>query len=215
MRVISRMPSTRARHTGSPFVLFPPRPVSCCCRSSSSREGAHEVIHVRRAREVRAGVIRPLHPIDGSAVLARVRAVKVALVGGRQSEAVGPLVRAHRPPRIRRVARVAREPRGQLEEAAVGDGVLVAVPVVEGVDLPAQAAAAARGVPAQRLRVEDGLRERQPVRFAARRVWEVLLGCGNHAEAPETLVVVALGCVSWAGRTQTDADRRRRTSDLD
>lgn len=107
-----------------------------------------------------------------------------------------PVVRPHRPLRIRRVPGVPRESRGQLEEAAVGDGVLVAVPVVEGVDLPAQAAAAGVGVPAQRLRVEYGLCEREPVRGARRRVWEVLLGRGDHGEAPETLVVVALRRVS-------------------
>lgn len=110
-----------------------------------------------------------------------------------------PVVRPHRPLRIRRVPSIPREPRGQLEEAAVRDGVFIAVPVVEGVDLPAQAAAAGVGVPAQRLRVEHGLREREPVRCARRRVWEVLLGRGDHCEAPETLVVVALRCVVSGG----------------
>lgn len=122
-----------------------------------------------------------------------------------------PVVRPHRPLRIRHVPGVPREPCGQLEEAAVRDGVLVAVPVVEGVDLPAQAAAAGVGVPAQRLRVEHGLREREPVRGARRRVGEVLLSCGDHGEAPETLVVVALRRVSvseWRGGG-------RQTSDLD
>lgn len=136
---------------------------------------------------------------------------------------MGPIVRAHGPLCIGRVARVAREPRCQLEEAPVGDRVLVAVAVVEGVDLPAQAAATRGRVPALRLGVEDGLREREPVRFVARRVGEVLLGGGNHAEAPETLVVVALRGVvvsvggGWVGggenadadaETDADADAR-------
>jgi len=96
------------------------------------------------------------------------------------------------PVRVGVVVGVAGQAGAQVEEAAVGDGVLVVVAVVGQRDLPAQAAAALVVVAHRAgLRVEDGLGQRQPLRVLLLGVLEVDLGRQHGAHAPEGLVVVA------------------------
>ena len=97
----------------------------------------------------------------------------------RQPHVISPSERSLRPLCIRRIPRIPREPGRELEEAPAGDCVLVRVPVVEGEDLPAEAAAAAVGIPTSGLRVEDSLREGEPLRLGSGGVWETLLGGGD------------------------------------
>lgn len=125
------------------------------------------------------------------------RAVVDVVVVVDEPDAPHPLPRLLGPVRVRLVVEVAGESRPQVEEAAVRDGILVVVAVIRERDLPAQAAAAGVVVAARvGLRVEDGLRQRQPLRLVGRRVREVLLRRLHRRHRPEGLVVVAQGgCV--------------------
>lgn len=96
-----------------------------------------------------------------------------------------------RPVGIGLVVGVARQAGGQLEEPAVGDGVLLVPARLIVPDLPVQAAIAGALVPARDLGVEDGLREGQPGRLAVD-FGVVDLGGRHGSQAPEDLVIVSL-----------------------
>lgn len=121
------------------------------------------VVHVGGAHEEGAGVVGPLD-------LGRVRAVNVrvgAVVDGpcRRDELGGcpPVPRFLGPVGVGLVAGVASQSCCQLEEATVGDAVLVIVSSVEGENLPPQSSVAGRCVPPTDLQVEDGLSEGKPL----------------------------------------------------
>lgn len=103
-----------------------------------------------------------------------------------------PVVGPDSPLRVRGVVRISSQPGGELEKTSIRDGVFVAVPVVERVDLPPQATATGGGIPPESLGVEDGLGESKPLSLVSGRVGEVLFGGGYDGEAPEALVVVSL-----------------------
>lgn len=131
--------------------------------------------------------------VDIGAVVLDVSAVEDVVVLVDIAHAHAPVVRLLRPLRIRVVAGVAGKPRAQVEEDAVGNGVLVVVSVVGQRDLPPQAAVAVLAVPPRRLGVEHGLRQREPLRIFGGRVLEVILGGDHGRHPPEALVVVAQG----------------------
>jgi hypothetical protein len=78
-----------------------------------------------------------------------------------------------------------------MKQTPITDTILVIVPCVEGVNLPAQTAPTVIGVPAVHLLVEDGLGEGEPLGLGGGGVGEGEFGGGHGCEAPETLVVVA------------------------
>ncbi|KUI59387.1 hypothetical protein VP1G_11117 [Cytospora mali] len=123
------------------------------------------IVHDGAAVQPDARVVRPLHLVDARAVGARRVPGAVVDVPRVRDEphALHPVVDLGRPVRVRLVARVARQPRPDVEEAAVRDGVLVRVAVVEGEDLPPQSAAAILLVPACCVLVEDGLGQGEPL----------------------------------------------------
>jgi hypothetical protein len=103
-----------------------------------------------------------------------------------------PVPRLFGPVAVRLVARVSREACANVEEAAVGDGVLIIIAPVQRGNLPSQPAPARVVVPVRRrLRVEDGLREGQILRLARGWVREPALGAEQGRHAPKRLVVVA------------------------
>lgn len=120
-------------------------------------------------------------------------AVEKVPVGINQADRVCPFEGGICPVCIRVVAGVYSEPGRDVEEAAIGDGVLVIIAVVEGEDLPSQTSSAGGIVPSPGLRLKNGLRQTEPLRLAARGIWEVVLSGRHGSQAPETLVVVAFG----------------------
>ena len=82
---------------------------------------------------------------------------------------------------------------GDVEEAAVGDGVLVVVSIIEGIDLPSQATSARLIVPAHGLGVEDGLGQGEPLGPIGRRIGEAILRRRHGGHTPEGLIIITLG----------------------
>ncbi|KAI6772186.1 hypothetical protein HG530_003144 [Fusarium avenaceum] len=75
------------------------------------------------------------------------------------------------------VACIQRQARGDVEEATVGDGVLVIETSVPLEDLPAHATTAVFIVPATDVFVEDTLNLGEPPRRVIWRIWELVLCC--------------------------------------
>ena len=160
--------------------------------------GPYVVVHVSGTGKVCAVVVGPLH-------VAAVPAVVVAR-GGIGNEPI-PLRRDERrvlgpvPDLLGRfdisvVAGEPAQPRGELEESAVGDGVAQRVAGLPGVDLPGDATIALVCVPAADLHGEDGAGQGSPRRLALD-LWETSLGGGDGSETPEHLVIVTLDEFSW------------------
>ena len=150
------------------------------------------IVHVRRAHQHRAGVVRPLDLGRDGAVVGHLRAVENAKLRVHEHALRHPVPCLLCPLGVRGVVGVARQPGGQLEEAAVGNAVFVVVAVVRKVDLPAQTAATVGCFPTSGLFVEDGLGKGEPGRLIGRWVGEFEFGGGHGGEGPEGLVVVAL-----------------------
>lgn len=115
---------------------------------------------------------------------------------------------------IRVVPRINSQASSHVEEAAIRDGVLIVVAVVEGEDLPLQPAPTGGGIPTRCLGVEDSLCESEPLRLIFRRVWKDILCCRESGHSPERLVIVAFGLclvgrhevIIWAGLVQHGLD---------
>ena len=131
--------------------------------------------------------------IDLGTVMRIVGAIKEVKVWTGQTNIEHPVPGALSPVRIGRVTGINRKTSRQIKEAAVGDGVLVVVPVVEAIDLPFQATIAALLVPSHDLSVEDSLGQGQPLRFIFWRIGVSYFGRGHDRNAPEGLVIVSQG----------------------
>lgn len=138
-----------------------------------------------------AGVVGPLRAVELGAVDGRVGAVVEVVLGVDQAEVLDPVPRLLGLLGVRLVPRVPGQARRDVEEAALGNRVLVRITGVEAVNLPAQAAAARRRVPAQVLRRVHGLRQREPTGLPFRRIRELALRGRHGRHAPEALVVVS------------------------
>lgn len=146
-----------------------------------------------------AGVIGPLGVIQLRAIQDIAGPIKYISLFVDETDGHDPIPGLLRQCRICCVAGVDREPGSNVEHGAVADAVLVVVPLVEDVDLPLQTAAARRCVPATRLRADDGLGQREPLRLVLGRVLKVALGGHHGCHAPEALVVVTHGLRSIDG----------------
>lgn len=155
----------------------------------------YSVVHVGGAESKHAVIVRKLGLIDIGAILGDIRAVVhgICLVVD-EAYALHPIPRLDHPVRVRRVAGIPVETGAQVQEATVGDAVLVIVSVIRKGDLPPQSAAARLVVPiGARLRVEDGLGQSQPLRFIGWRIRELHFRGAHGGKSPEGLVVVSQG----------------------
>ena len=139
-----------------------------------------------------AKVVGPLDLVEVRAVHTGVGSVEELPGGAYEADADGPVPRLFGPVGIGLVVGILCQPGGQVEEAAVRDGVLVVEAAVELRDLPAEAAATGVAVPLLGLPVEDGLSECKPLRLVRRWIGEPVLGRGHGCHSPESLVVVTL-----------------------
>lgn len=157
------------------------------------------LVHGRGAEEERADVVRELVFGDGLAAVVSVRAVVDPVRVGYEFHVHHPVPGLDGPVRVRGVTGVQRQARRDVEETGLRDGVLVVVAVVPGEDLPPQPAVAVRRVPPGRLRVEDGLGERQPPWFVFRGVREPDFSRRHNRHTPESLIIVPF-CKRLVGR---------------
>ena len=112
------------------------------------RRAVGEAVHDGAAVEDGAQVLGPLDVVELRAVLGGIATIPDAVVVGDQPHGLHPCVRFLGPVGVGLVVCELGETRGELEEEAVGEGVLVVVAVVEGEDLPAKTAVAGGIVPA-------------------------------------------------------------------
>lgn len=110
-----------------------------------------EVVHVGGPHEEGAGVVGPLDGGWVRAVAVRFGAVVDGPCGRHELRGCPPVPRLLGPVGVRLVAGVAGQSGCELEEATVGDAVLVIVSVVEGEDLPSESTVAGGVVPASSL----------------------------------------------------------------
>lgn len=82
-----------------------------------------------------------------------------------------------------------RQPRRELEIAAIGDGVFQIVTCVETKHLPSEPASTGVGIPERGLEVEHGLRQRQPGRIVATRLGKLGFNRIQGGKGPKALVV--------------------------
>lgn len=160
---------------------------------------AYNIPQCGSTQHVNTSVVRPLNVVDRSAVECIVRAIVEMIRVVHQPNLAYPVPDLLSPLSVRLVARISSKTCGNVEEAAVGNGVLVVVAAVEGEDLPPQTAAASGRVPSRYIVVEHGLRERQPLGLVCGGVREVEF-CGRHgSHCPEALIVISfrLGLVRW------------------
>jgi hypothetical protein len=140
---------------------------------------------------VYTGIVSPLDVVDRRAVLCVIGSVVEVVVLAHKSYRKLPLPSLLSPIRVGVVPEVLVESRSDVEETAVGDGVLVVVSVVEGEDLPPQTSAACRLVPALVLCVEDGLSKREPRGLPISKIGQFVLRRGHGGHSPESLIVVS------------------------
>lgn len=118
------------------------------------RGEAYVVVHVCGAHQVRADVVCPLQLICYCAIVFDLRTVVDYVVTREERCPDDPIVRLLRPVRVRLVASVSCQTSRELEETAIGDGVLVIIPIVEGEDLPPQSSSTVLCVPSRYLEIE-------------------------------------------------------------
>lgn len=125
------------------------------------REGTYDVIHVRGSEEKDTNIITPTIVIEVSAVLEFVRTIPNSIVLGNHADILAPLVSFLCPVEIGLVPSISSQTSAEVEEAAIGNGVLVVVSSVELRNLPSQSAAtgARRNIVFHGLGVEDTLCE--------------------------------------------------------
>lgn len=158
------------------------------------REGwgrfSYFVPHHGCAHQVNARVVGPLDVVQIRALDGGVSAVEDLESIADQADLDAPVVSALGPVGVRLVARVGVQARGDVEERALRDRVLVVVAVVEGEDLPPQTAVARRVVPACGLAVKDCLSQGEPAWFVVGGIGVAGFGGCHGRHAPEGLVVV-------------------------
>lgn len=110
--------------------------VSVWLRGGGRRWATNVVVHGGGAEEEDACVVGEGHFVDLGAVILLVSAIVDVVVLVEESDAAHPFPGLRRVLGIRLVLGVQRETRANVEEAAVGDRVLVAVPVEVTVRLP-------------------------------------------------------------------------------
>lgn len=127
-----------------------------------------DVVHDGGAVHPNAGVVGPLRLVDGRALFAGAETgtVKNIVVLVDETNLLHPVKDFASPVGIGLVAGVASEAGANVEETAVTNGVLVSVPVVEGEDLPPQAATTVFFVPASDVFVKDSLGKGEPLHAA-------------------------------------------------
>jgi hypothetical protein len=140
-----------------------------------------------------AGIVRPLDGLNVGAVLQTVGSVEVVVVRAHQSHRQFPLPCLLCPVGVGLVSKVLVQACSNVEKASIGDCVLVVVAVVEGEDLPPQASATGRIVPAVLLGVEDGLRQAEPRRLSISKIGQFIFRGRHGRHSPKGLVIVSEG----------------------
>ena len=149
------------------------------------------VPHSGGTKKMNSSIVRPLNMVELCAIDLVIATVVEVVVIAHQSNVMSPLEGLLGPLDVGLVSSVSSKTSSDVEEGAVGDGVLVIVSVVEGEDLPSQTSATSRVVPTQSLTVEDGLGESEPLRLVCRRVGELELGGRHGSHTPEGLIIVS------------------------
>lgn len=176
---------------------------------------SYDVPHHGSTVQVHASIVAPLDVADVRTVRPIVTAIieMVAIIAILdQPNRICPVPSLLRPLCVRCVACVSGEPRGKIEEAAIGDGVLVVVAAVEREDLasvsrsivkwyvdvgvsqaylPSQASSTSSVVPSSCLRVGYRLCKSEPLWTICRRIWKVDFGCSHDCHTPEALIVIS------------------------
>lgn len=125
-----------------------------------------------------AGIISPLDVIDRTAVLGIVGSVVVVIIRTHEPNSEFPVPGLLSPVGIGVVTKILVESGGNVKETAVGNGVLVVVTIVEGIDLPSQTSSARSVVPALVLCVEDSLCHGKPRRLTIGEIRKLVFGGG-------------------------------------
>jgi hypothetical protein len=162
-------------------------------RASETSAETYVVVHEARALNKGRSYVGELGSVDIGAVVLDVSAIIDVPVLVDVADGLGPVIGLFGPEGIGAIARVTSQTSSDVEEDAVGNRVFVIVSVVGEGNLPSETAVAVDCIPPGGLRVEDGLGEGKPLRFAADRVLEVDLGSQHGRHAPEALVVIPQG----------------------
>jgi len=125
-------------------------------------------VHVCGSVEENTGVVSPLKVVHFSTIEQVVKTIIIVVVWRNGSNSPAPIPRLHRPFGICRIISVTSQASGDIEEAALGDCVLVIVAIVERENLPFEAPIATRGIPSIGLQVEDCLGESEPLRLVCK-----------------------------------------------
>ena len=94
--------------------------------------------------------------------------------------------------RIRLIASIHRQPRSNVEETTIRNGVLIIVPIIEVEDLPLQPTTTRRRIPSRDLGIEHSLRQREPTRRPIRRIRILILSRRHSRHPPKRLIVIPL-----------------------
>ena len=156
-------------------------------------------VHVCSTMQENTRVVGPLQGVEIGAVVWLMGAVNEHPVLGDVSNTVGPVPGLLRPLSVCLIARVDSQSSTEVEEAAIGNGVLVVKAIVQAEDLPVQATIAVLHVPTRHLRVYHALGESQPAGLTLRGILKVALRSNHGREAPESLVIIAQahGLIVW------------------
>lgn len=159
----------------------------------------HIIVHVGSPCKVDASVVCPLVVVEICAFQKHVCAIEEVPIRVDQANRIRPVVRSFSPIRIGMIARVHCQAGGNVEKAAVRNGVLVVVAVVESEDLPPETTVAGRIVPALSLSFKDSLGESEPLCLTRRWVGKVVLSGRHSSHSPKALIIVpfCFGLIGW------------------
>lgn len=151
----------------------------------------YKVIHIGCTQQIHSRVVCPLNEVIILTTRRIIRTIPKPILRREESDISGPLPRLIRPVSICLVAGVLRQSRSNIKETAVRNCVLVTKPFVPGEYLPSKPAIARRGIPSHRLRIENGLRQRKPLRLIGGWIREIPF-CSRHCcHTPKRLIVVS------------------------
>lgn len=120
-------------------------------------------------------------------------AIEEVEVWGHEARSLRPVEDLVGPVHVGLIAGVDGQTGSDVEEAAIGDAILVIVPRVQAEDLPSQPPVAVLVIPPAGLQVEDRLSQRQPLRLILGWIGELLLGRRHRCHCPKPLIVITLG----------------------
>lgn len=150
----------------------------------------YHVPHVGCSEQVHPVVIRPLNLVHLRTIRQVARPIPEMIVLCHESHSRRPVPGPLSPVLVRTIPRILGQSRSKIEKPSRRDGILIAIPVIPGKDLPAQPTTTGGHVPPRCLRIKRSLSHSQPSHLVVGGIREIPFCCRHRRETPEGLVVV-------------------------